>query len=126
MGISEKEIINDINGKLCNIANELFSLREKILEEELVKKVLRTLPPRFAYKVTTIREEKNLKNMRLEESMRSLLTFEIELNEDSNERMKLVGLRVETKLLVDEGNGLSESMALLSKNFERAIKRLNT
>ena len=59
--ICEEEIINYINGKLCDIANELFSLREKILEKELVKKVLRTLPPRFAYKVTTIREDKKLK-----------------------------------------------------------------
>ena len=52
--------------------------------------------------------------------------FEIELSEESKERKKLVGLRVESKQALDEGNDLSESVALLSKNFERAIKRLNT
>ena len=52
--------------------------------------------------------------------------FEIELNEESKERKKLVGLTVEFEPPVDEGNELSKFMALLSKNFGRAIKRLNT
>ena len=36
-----------------------------------------------------------------------------------------MGLKAKSELLVDEGNELSEYMALLLKNFERAIKRLN-
>ena len=123
--ISEEETINDFNRKLCDIANKSFALREKIPEEKLVKKALRSLLPRFAYNATTIREAKDLKKMRLEESMGSLLTFKIELNKESQERKKLVGLRVESKLPVNEGNELSEYVALLSNNFERAIKRLN-
>ena len=43
-----------------------------------MKKALRSLPPRFAYKATTIREAKDLKRMRLEELVGPLLTFEIE------------------------------------------------
>ena len=58
--MSEEETISDFNGKLCDITNELFSLREKILEEKLVRKTLISLPPRFAYKATTIREAKDL------------------------------------------------------------------
>ena len=123
--MSEEENINDFNGKLCNVDNESFALREKIPKEKLVKKALRSLSPRFANKATTIREVKELKRMRLEELKGSLLTFEIKMNEVSTERKKLVGLRAEFELLVDEENELSESMALMSKNFERAIKRLN-
>ena len=52
--------------------------------------------------------------------------FEIELNEESKERKKLMGLRVESEPPIDEGNELSEFVALISKNFERSIKRLNT
>ena len=74
---------------------------------------------------TTIKDAKDLKRTRLEEIMGSLLTFEIELIEESKERKKLIRLTAESKLPVDEGNELSESMALLIKNFERAIKRLN-
>ena len=60
--------------------------------------------------------------MRLEELIGSLRTFEIELSEESKERKKLVGLRVESELINHKGNEFLESMALLSKNFERAIK----
>ena len=56
--MSEDETINDFNGKLYNIANELFVFGEKISKEKLVKKVLRSLPPRFSCKETTIREAK--------------------------------------------------------------------
>ena len=105
--MSEEENINDFNGKLCNVDNESFALREKIPKEKLVKKALRSLSPRFAYKETTIREVKELKRMRLEELKGSLLTFEIKMNQVSTKRKKLVGLRVEFELLVDEENELS-------------------
>ena len=36
-----------------------------------------------------------------------------------------MGLRVEFLLPNDEGNEFLEPVALLSKNFERALKRLN-
>ena len=63
--------------------------------------------------------------MRLEELMVSPLTCEIALNEESYDRKKLVGLKAKSELPVDEGNELSEFVALWSKNFEKAIKRLN-
>ena len=71
--MSEEETINDLNGKLCNIGNGSFALREKILEKQLMKKALRSLPHRFAYKETLVRKAKYLKRMRLEELMGSFL-----------------------------------------------------
>ena len=111
MLISEEETISDFNEKLCDIENESFSLGEKIPEEKLVKEALRSLPPTFGYKALAKREAKDLKRMRLEELMGSLLKFEIELNEEYKERKKLVRLRVESELPVDEGNKLSKSIA---------------
>ena len=37
-----------------------------------------------------------------------------------------MGQRAKSKLLVDEGNEILECVAFVSKNFERAIKWLNT
>ena len=56
--------------------------------------------------------------MGLEELMGSLLMFEIELKEGSKEINKLVGLWAEIELPIDKD--------LLSNNFKRSIKRLNT
>ena len=64
--------------------------------------------------------------MRLEELIGSLRTFEIELSKESKERKKLMELRAKFELPNDEGSEFLESVALLSKNFERALKRLNT
>ena len=56
--VSEEETFSDFNGKLCDTINELFTFKEKILEDKLVKKAIRSLPPRFAYKAITIRRLK--------------------------------------------------------------------
>lgn len=52
----EDESVVEFNVHLLDIANELFALGEKISKEELVCKVLHSLPKRFDMKVTTIEE----------------------------------------------------------------------
>lgn len=47
----EDKTIVEFNVQLLDIANELFALGEKILEEKLVRKVPRSLPKRFDIKV---------------------------------------------------------------------------
>ena len=92
--MSEEETINDVNGKLCDIANDSFAIREKDFKRKTCKKALRSLPSRFAYKVTAIREAIDLKRMSLEELMGSLQNFEIELNKESKKRKKTRGTKV--------------------------------
>ena len=63
---------------------------EKIPKEKLIRKVLRKLPERFAYKAATIGEATNLETMKLEELIGSLRTFEMELDEDKKQRKRTV------------------------------------
>ena len=70
--MEEDECIADFNSKLCDIANEAFTLGEKYSDAKLVKKTLRSLLARFAYKVTAIEEAKNAENMRLDELIDNL------------------------------------------------------
>ena len=67
----EDETISDLNSKLCDIANEAFTLGEKYSETKLVRNTLRFLPERFAYKVVAIKETKDVSTMKLDESMGS-------------------------------------------------------
>jgi hypothetical protein len=46
---------------------------------KLIKKILRSLPKRFRIKITTIKESKDLDNMRIEELVGSLQTYEFYL-----------------------------------------------
>ena len=58
--------INECNARLYDIVNEVFALGEKMSKEKLGQKTLRSLPKKFAYKVTTIEEAKDVINMKLE------------------------------------------------------------
>ena len=73
------ESINDFNSKLCEIANEAFTLGEKYTEIKLIRKTLRSLLDRFAIKVVAIEEANDVNTMRLDELMRSLQTFKLNL-----------------------------------------------
>lgn len=52
--MQEDETIVEFNVRLFYIFNESFALGEKILEEKLVRKFLRSLPKKFDMKVTAI------------------------------------------------------------------------
>ncbi|GAA0180789.1 hypothetical protein LIER_30155 [Lithospermum erythrorhizon] len=53
--------------------------------ENLLRKVLRTLPKKFAHKVTAIEEAQDLTTMRLNELMRNLTTFEMFVDDEDEE-----------------------------------------
>jgi len=48
---------------ILDIANSFDSLGEKLPDEKLVRKILRSLPKRFDMKVTTIEEAQDISNM---------------------------------------------------------------
>ena len=62
----EEETTGKFNASLCDIANEMFMLGEKMPKEKLVRKTFKSLPKRFAYKVTAIEEAKGVTAMKLE------------------------------------------------------------
>ena len=64
--MSKDVTIGQYCARVCDISNEAFSSWGRIPEQRLVRKVLRSLPKRFAYKVTTIVEAKNVKIVKLE------------------------------------------------------------
>ena len=80
--INENETIGQYHVRISDISNESFILGENIPKGKLIRKVLRTLLERFAYKAAAIGEAKNLETMKLEELIGSLHIFEMELNED--------------------------------------------
>ncbi|GAA0186512.1 hypothetical protein LIER_33800 [Lithospermum erythrorhizon] len=86
--MEKDETIVLYNNKIKEIANETFSLGEGMSNEKLVRKVLRTLPKRFAHKVTAIKEAQDLTTMRLDELMENLTTFEMSLDDGESSKKK--------------------------------------
>ena len=94
--MEENETIEQYHVKISNISNESFILGENILEEKLIRKVLRSMLERFAYKAAAIGEAKNLETVKLEKPIGSFRTFEMELKEDKKKRKRTVDFQVES------------------------------
>ena len=62
------------------VVNELISLDKVYTTEEQVDKVVRTLPRSWEIKITAIREDKDSTNMNLDELVRNLKTYEMNVD----------------------------------------------
>ena len=121
--MGEKECISEFNARLCDIVNEAFTLGEKYSKEKLVRKALRSLPKRFAYKVTAIKEAKGVQKMKLEELIGSLRTFEMKLEEEKDGK-KAQGVAFQVKSHVKETDSIYDDDDLV-ESIAKIIKRLN-
>ncbi|MCI34724.1 gag-pol polyprotein [Trifolium medium] len=86
--MDEDETISKFNTRLRDIANSPFALGEKMSEEKLVRKTLRSLPKRFNMKVTAIEEAQDLSTIKVDELIGSLQTFEMTFNDRPEEEQK--------------------------------------
>ncbi|KAK2402989.1 gag-protease polyprotein [Trifolium repens] len=149
--MDEDETISEFNTRLRDIVNSSFALGEKISEEKIARKILRSLPKRFNIKVTTIEESQDLSTMKVDELIGSLQTFEMAINEKlekeerlSNDMALLRKLKKEWKKLdrnwrrnvsnklsnnnsqrrnLGEDN-LSEAITLIDKKFNKSLNKL--
>ncbi|GAA0150752.1 hypothetical protein LIER_09619 [Lithospermum erythrorhizon] len=121
--VEEDESIAIYNNTLKEMTNESFLLGEPMSNEKLVRKVLRTLPKKFAHKVTTIQEVQDLTTMSLDELIGNLTTFEMSLNERETSKKKGIALKASYVDVNDEE--LGETINMLAKNLNKILKRFN-
>ena len=90
--MKDNETIVEMITRFTDIVNGLEALGKTYNESEKVIKILRSLPLKWHTKVTTIKEAKSLTKLPLEELIRSLMTYEINLakklqeGEDKNKK----------------------------------------
>ena len=68
-----------------------FNLGEKTEDSKVVRKILRSLPESFRAKVTAIEESKDLDEIKIQELIGSLQTYELSL--PSQRKSKSLGLK---------------------------------
>ena len=126
--MNENETLTEFYEKLSDIANEYFALGEKLEENVLVRKIVRVLPDRFQTKLTAIEEAKDLDKIKVEELMGSLRTFE--LNQQIRQKGKTEEIKEKSIALKsskenkESSDDEDDEMALLTKNFQKYIKKL--
>ena len=75
--ISEDKSFNSFYGKLNEVVVSKFNLGEKTEVSKTIRKILRSLPKSFRAKVTAIEESKDLDDIKVQELVGSLQTYEM-------------------------------------------------
>ena len=107
--MSEDESFDSFYSKLNEVVIGKFNLGEKTEDSKIVRKILRSLPESFHAKVTTIEESKDLDDIKVQELIGSLQTYELSL--PSQRKSK---------------DGVEKDVAYLAKNFEKFLKFKNS
>jgi hypothetical protein len=105
----------------------MVSLGKQISDVKLIQKMLRSLLERFRINVTTIEESKDLEEIKIEELVGSLQTYEYSL--PPVRKVKTIALKAskeskkKSRVSSDEDSNIDEdAVEMLAKNFERFMK----
>ena len=122
--MKEDENIQDLHMNILDMANSFESLGEKMSDEKLVRKILRSLPKRFDMKVTAIEEAQDISNMKVDELIGSLQNF---VNNRTEKKRKSIAFasnvdneELQEEIEVDEN--LSGHLVLLGRQFKKILK----
>jgi len=109
---------------MSELRNQMVSLGETISDVKLIHKILRSLPERFRIKVTTIEESKDLEEMKIEELVGSLETYELSLT--LVKKLKIIALKASKKKAEvssgDDSEDKEKVVAMLAKIFGRLMR----
>ena len=96
-----------------------FNLEEKTEDSKIVRKILQSLPESFRAKVTAIEEKKDLDDIKVQELISSLQTYELSLPNQRKSKslaLKTVNERVDVHDS-SEDDAVEKDIAYLAKNF---------
>lgn len=120
--MDSNESIHDMFTRFTLITNELRSLGKVFTTEELVRKVLRVLPPKWESKKLAIEEAKDLTTLPLTELLGNLQTYE--LSKDSHvETTRESKLALQCHVHDSDDESENEELALVMKAFKKFWKK---
>ena len=122
--ISEDESFDSFYSKLNEVVIGKFNLGEKTEDSKIMRKILRSLPESFHAKVIAIAESKDLDDIKVQELIDSLQTYELSLPSQRKSKslaLKTINERVEAHNSSDE-DVVDKDVAYLVKNFRKFLK----
>ena len=126
--ISKDESFESFYNKLNKMVVEKFNLGEKMEDSKIVRKILRTFLESFRAKVTTIEESKDLDDIKVQELIGSLQTYELSLPNQRKSKslaLKTVNERVDVHDH-SKDDAVEKDVAYLAKKFRKFLKLKNS
>jgi len=124
----EEENIHDNHLNILDIVNTFDSLGEKMSEEKVVRKILRSLPKRFDMKVIVIEEAHDISSLKVDELivhlkiLKSISTVNFDKNRKGTVCISGIGTEETPRDLRDNGS-LSEVIILFGRQFNKILKQ---
>ena len=125
--MSEDESFDSFYSKLNEVVVSKFNLGEKTEDSKIVRKILRSLLESFHAKVTVIEESKDLDDIKVQELIGSLQTYELSLPNQRKIKsltLKTVNERADVHDPSDD-DAVEKDVAYLAKNFRKFLKFKN-
>ena len=114
--MSEDESFDSFYSKLNEVVIGKFNVGEKTEDSIIVRKILCSLPESFRAKVTSIEESKDLDDIKVQELIGSLQTYELSLS--LQRKSKSLALKtINEKEVASDEDGVEKEVAYLAKNF---------
>jgi hypothetical protein len=128
--MKEEESVHDFHMNVLEYANSFESLGEKISDEKLVCKILRSLPQRFDMKVCAIEEAQDIGDMKVDELIGSLQTFELKINERLDKKNKSIAFASnidedDVESSIDSDEIFSNAVVMLGRQFNKVLKSMD-
>ena len=126
--MSEDESFDSFYSKLNEVVIGKFNLGEKTEDSKIVRKILRSLPESFRSKVMAIEESKDLDEIKVQELVSSLQTYELSLltqRKSNSLAFKTINERVEAHDSSNE-DVIEKDVAYLAKNSRKFLKFKNS
>ena len=126
--MSENKSFDSFYSKLNEVVIDKFNLGEKTEDLKVVRKILRSLLESFCAKMTAIEESKDLNEIKVQELIGSLQTYEFSLPNQRKSKpfaLKTINERVEAHGSSNE-DVVEKDNAYLAKNFRKFLKFKNS
>ena len=126
--MSEDESFDSFYSKLNEVVINKFNLGEKTEDSNVVRKIIRSLLESFYEKVIAIEESKDLDEIKVQELISFLQTYELSLPNQRKSKslaLKTINERVEGHGSSDE-DAVEKDVAYLAKNFRKFLKFKNS
>lgn len=127
-----EENISEMYARLSEITDSLESLKKEYSNQNLVKKVLRSLTPPWHIKAAIIEDSNDLTILVVDQLIRSLMTYEINIMksaEEESKKKKIIALKAYPESS-EESDGRSsmdsdeeELMALITRRARRYFRK---
>ncbi|GKV48215.1 hypothetical protein SLEP1_g55041 [Rubroshorea leprosula] len=125
-----EESIQDMYTRLNDIVTNLKAFGKVYPPQEMVRKVLKSLPKSWEAKKTVIEESKDLNTLKLEDLIGKLMTYEIEVQGDGGieiveKKKKDVAFKVsnQKEKSEDDGSDGENFSSLISREVKRFMKK---